>query len=285
MAEVFAAPRTYSDDEIYEGGVGDSRGFIDDGAYVARVPMGPTIPDSAKTLIDPQEAYTRALKARFLVQRKQLHSRPGAESVAALNRDHPTALSHRDYLAYRNWHRLLYIHAPLPAQLRTMDTESVFRVLQLMQKHFLVREHEIPRNISAWIWSLLARLDDVGTMDNDQVFIVREFGKKAVLVQVSFDNPEGAEELDQPDDTDEEVDDEEALADQSDAGAEAPTTSGNDADMKKKEQREQTGDSDEDSHTMRQNTLATLDSIIVIVGEIFGQRDLLEFRNSWSPQE
>jgi len=38
---------------------------------------------------------------------------------------------------------------------------------------------------------------------------------------------------------------------------------------------------EETDEEMRRNTRATVDMIITVVGEVYGQRDLLEFREVW----
>ena len=138
---------------------------------------------------------------------------------------------------------------------------------------FLVRAKDIVTITSSWIWSLLTRLDDVGTMNNDQVAIVREFGKKAVLVQLSLHDPAAAQQL-------------EAI----EAGSD--TEAKNDAKIKVLEKDTAETENNEretnsaskgalEESVARQNTLATLDMIITLVGDSFGQRDLLEFRQPW----
>ncbi|KAK5164231.1 uncharacterized protein LTR77_009925 [Saxophila tyrrhenica] len=195
MPEILRASRPTSDEDIYNSGRGDHRGVLDDGAYYARVSLAPSLADSAQGTIDPQEAFTRALKRRFYSHRQQLLLHPSAEAVAALHDRHPISFPQANNKAYADWHRLLRGTPPQLAQMQSLEQSIVFRLLELLQKHFLKREKEINSTTSAWIWALLARLDDVGTMDNDQVWILRDFGKKAVLVQLSFDNPMAAETL------------------------------------------------------------------------------------------
>ena len=123
---------------------------------------------------------------------------------------------------------------------------------------------------------MLARLGDVGTMNNDEVFVLRDLGKRALVIQISFNNAAMAAQL-------EELSRAEAAADSSDE----PITPGNEG-----SQTAATADADKtdtagSSVTQMldpESTLATLDMIVTIVGEFFGQRDLLDSRRSWDPE-
>lgn len=199
-----------------------------------------------------------------------MHLPPSADALAALDDKHPISFPRSNKKAYADWHRLLRTTVPRPSQVRAMDQETVSRLLELIQKHFLVREKDLSTTISTWIWALFSRLEDVGTMNNDQVWFLREFGKKAILVQLSFLEPEVAEALEEASLAESGHDEAEVTKKQTKKSKEASL-----------EEPGADGSPDVDP-TLRQNTLATLDTIIVLVGDVFGQRDLLEFRQPWS---
>lgn len=277
MPEVLHAPHGYTDEEIYESGVGDTRGYIEDGAYVARAISGPSLPVIEKTQVEPQEAFTTALKERFLRHREFIHRTPDADAIAALGDTRPISFPRGNRKAYTDWRRILWTSTPHLAQGRSFEQDVVFRLLELIQKHHLKREKQITTNSSAWIWALLARLDDVGTMDNEQVSAIREFAKKAVLVQLSFNNPTAAEQLERTaaaelygdaEPTQQPVENGDAAA--SDSKASMPTLE------------ENVATPHVTNEMQMQNSFATLDMIIVLAGEVFGQRDLLEFRQPWA---
>ena len=289
MPDFFVAQKVDTDTDPYENGIGDRRGYFEDGAYVAAPRLGPTIPDDAKTHIEPQEAFAAALKARFLKQRQQMHVKPSTKVLASLDKKHPTSLPKNHNQSIATWLRLLAATTPSSNHVRCMEQAGVVRVLELIQKRFLKLEQDIPANLSAWIWSLLARLDDVGTMDSDRIAALRDFGKRAVLVHVSFRDPEAAKQLE--------------LAAMAEQGIEPPKHKIND-DSKPGKVNDVGDDSskaaadskiastaisgnipDADEESRRTNTLATLDTIIVLIAEIFGQRDLLEFRQPWKNDE
>ena len=276
LPTIIAASRSTEDADLYHSGVGDSRGYLHEGTYIGRPSIGPTLPESAKKTIDPQEAFTDALKKRFLAQREQMHVGPSKTALASLDEKHPTSCSSSNNKAYAEWTRLLKTTAPLPVQIRSMDQDTIFALLAMVQRMYLSRGKDLAKVTSAWIWSLLARLDDVGTMDNDQVFELRELGKKAVLVQLSFIDAAAAQQLEAI------GADEKAKA----AGSSEITLTEEDLDHHNDTAPTSTDNIDgepavERVSQARQNTLATLDMIITVIGEAFGQRDLLEFRRTW----
>ncbi|KAK4555403.1 hypothetical protein LTR86_007700 [Recurvomyces mirabilis] len=262
LPEVVRAQYHDISEEIYETGNGDARGYVKDGAYVGRPDIGPVMPPSAHSQISPFEAYTNSLKKRFLDQRERMHSNASAEALAKLDDMHPTTFDIRNNKLYAQWTRILKSTPPLPAQIRTLDADAVNQLLQLIQRIFLLRGEPLHESTSIWIWSLLARLDDVGTMNNEEVYALREFGKQAVLIQLSLFDPEAAVLLENV------YQDEDVVS-----GAAATDSETNMPDG---------GTSLPDiTSPSAQNTLITLDAVITIIGDVFGQRDLLDFRREW----
>lgn len=261
---------------------------------------------------------------------------------------------------------------PKPAQVASMDKSTVLRLLALMTGGtMLKRGAEVEAGVSRWAWSLLARLPERGELTSEEIGIVRELGKRAVLIGMGLREnqnwEEGMKEVEK--DFDEEDHDElaeivnkdeieldseedEAILKDIEADPELSATellSGStfigpkliapdeehvngvgasahdgeeDRDMKYTSEeegellsedlsedsealavararilarldQEQTNDSDaEDLEAKIQqekleresktwNTKATIDMIITVAGEVYGQRDLLEFRGAW----
>ncbi|OQO00736.1 hypothetical protein B0A48_13227 [Cryoendolithus antarcticus] len=270
---VLKAPGADDDADIYEEG--DSRGYFEDDCYIARPVMRPQPP--LKATVSPMEAYTNALSNRFKKLRARLRE-PLDAKVTTNTTDPPTPLNPQDgnkaYVACINAVRKT---TPSPSQLIAMSNESVFAMLELIDTHCLSQRKQIKRNTGAWVMALFARLDDVGTMDGDQVSLLRELGKKAVIVQLSFVNAAAATEL-------EAVAAKEKYAAavdgavETDIGADAEHDA-SDVESEDAVTARTTGEADDTEHT-----LATLDMILTVVGEFFGQRDLLEFRRSWEPE-
>ncbi|CAK3778008.1 Hypothetical predicted protein [Lecanosticta acicola] len=220
---------------------------------------------------DPCVIYTRTLKARFLEQRKQMHRATSARALAALGDVYPISFPKDNKAAIADWNRILTSQTPRPAQVRSLDQDTVFELLALTQRYFMTKLKNIKNKTSVWIWSLLARLDDVGTMTNDQVFLLRELGKKALLLQFAIWDPETAAQL-------EAVDQAERARDVAGDVRPSSSTSGT-SHMFGDDRRSSTPQST--SH-ITDNTKATLDMILAVIGEVFGQRDLLEYRQSWT---
>ena len=165
--------------------------------------------------------------------------------------------------------------APSPAQLQALDQEDTLSMLELIQKHCFKRGETLRPSTSAWIWALLAKLDDVGTMNNDEVFVLRDLGKRALVIQISFNDAAMAAQL-------EEISRAEAAWESDEANASQHEGQGTTAaDATKTD----TAGSTVTQMLDPENTLATLDMIVTIVGEFFGQRDLLDSRSSWDPEE
>lgn len=214
----------YIDRSLYDNGVGDSRGYYQDGAYTAAPD-----PDSASSLPEVEEeeeegeypataspddpttttaaananpdlvarrsaalrrAYYASLKSQFLALRSLLHRPPPPEAVAALPRSHGTevgAFGPRSR-TFSVWSRRIRHTDPLPAQVAALDgRRGALRLLRvILGGKFLRRGCALRERTSRWIWALLARLPDRGELGHAEVGWVRELGKRAVLMMVSM---------------------------------------------------------------------------------------------------
>lgn len=66
-----------------------------------------------------------------------------------------------------------------------MDQGTIIRLLRVCAST-LRRHRNIKPEQSCWIWGLLGRLGEVGTLPNDKMWVVRDLGKKAVWVRCGF---------------------------------------------------------------------------------------------------
>jgi len=72
---------------------------------------------------------------------------------------------------------------PLPAQIASMDKSTVLRLLGLLTNGSLLKRGLLVEvGVSRWVWGLLARLPERGELTSEEIGVVREMGKKAVLV-------------------------------------------------------------------------------------------------------
>jgi hypothetical protein len=361
--------------------VGDHRGYYEDGAYYTSYPIPASSDDvdEEEARGDPQLAYFDSILTRFETLRAQLAQTPPADAIRKLGKDNPTHVGKLNTEVARWWRWKMRTVDPLSVQIACMEKSTVLRLLGLLTGGTLLKKGaEVEVGVSRWAWGLLARLPERGELTSEEIGVVRELGKKAVLVGMGLREDKqwdegikeveaGYEEDEYGDEQsynnqeeiqlelDEELDDAETHAANLDSTAPAqqigpqlpefdyrnsenekvqnteaqqtedviPDVNGrleNDGlrigDFAAEEEvtvddfaaakarllaklNERSGnepdhiDTDKitqentdsharvDSETSKWNTRATVDMIITVAGEIFGQRDLLEFRSVW----
>lgn len=351
------------DRSIYEGGVGDFRGYYEDGAYFAAAEVEDDIENEQDEGQDPQLAYFNSIITRFEILREQMQRTPPPNLVKDLDADHPTYLTTLNTKLCRWWRWKLKTVDPLPAQVASMDKDTVLRLLRLLTGGTLLQNgSDINMKVSRWAWALLARLPVRGELGSDEIGVVRELGKKAVMLGVGLKAGSGLkDELDEVEkvfeaDNGVEIEDNERAFNPEDENVIEGVEDHLQGEQQLKERLngvKQTSDSTEnftlsiatdkstpqeedsgstlDSHeleaikarllanltsnpstvetttasdphppkeeesipstietatsksaqTANWNTSATIDMIITIAGEMYGQRDLLEFREVW----
>ncbi|PVH72756.1 hypothetical protein DL98DRAFT_563448 [Cadophora sp. DSE1049] len=359
IPNLLVAPRTPPSSDsrgMYEDGVGDFRGWYADGAYIAQ--MDPTAEeDEAEEESDPRPAYFDSILTRYQTLRDQLSQTPPRYAIESLGRDHPTHVDKMNRDLTRFWIKKMKSVDPKAAQLACFDKGSVLRLLRLLtQGTLLKRGLGVEMGISRWIWSLLARLPERGELSSEEIGVVRELGKKAVLVGVGLKEKEewreGIREVERGFDGDDDevgeadvVNEDEIVLQIDDGGEdvgqnrdsnstplELAVTMQEEADLTTDalENPDESPDplaaakarilanlpADDIEHQStphgldfepiqetiigpiqpetsaiaepvfdaKTNTKATLDMILTIAGEIYGQRDLLEFRGQWEDE-
>lgn len=199
------------DYSLYDTGIGDFRGRYEDGAYIAQPDSWPEDAgdqdeaeegeydhqdwdDSASyqhpdTEAAIQEAYFASLLDHYHALRTALQSKPPEHVVSTLpdtHTPHVGRLGPRSPV-FKIWNHRLRNTDPLPAQIASMDKESVLRVLRiLLSGRFLRRGAELHERTSRWIWALLARLPPPGELTHVEVAWVRDLGRRAVLLSQSL---------------------------------------------------------------------------------------------------
>ncbi|KAG4033186.1 hypothetical protein MFRU_005g01990 [Monilinia fructicola] len=351
------------DRSIYENGVGDFRGYYEDGAYYAAAEAEFEIEDEETEGQDPQLAYFDSILARFETLREQMQRIPPADLVKDLDPDHPTYLNKLDTKLCRWWRWKMKTVDPLPTQIASMNKDTVLKLLKLLMGGTLLQSgSDINVKVSRWAWALLARLPVRGELSSDEIGVIRELGKKAALLGVGLKTGGGLQSgLDEVEkvleaDNDVEIVDDEKVTSSGDVNL--VDVRGNSRELGDQAQREnkdapqvldpaensmlsfttETSTAPElvlevtpDSHeldaikvrllanitpdssavdstalegpqasqeeqpipsipeppvytsapTLDWNTRATIDMILTIAGEMYGQRDLLEFREVW----
>ncbi|KAI1309622.1 hypothetical protein F5Y03DRAFT_67228 [Xylaria venustula] len=207
-----------TDRTIYEDGVGDFRGYYQDGAYVA-YPEGygsedegdddgeeqdeaesenghdPDASDSDNdrprnsSADEIRDAYFASIQSQYMALRKILQKDPPDSAIGALPPTNPTEVGEwkRGVDTFKKWEGRLRTTDPLPAQIAAMHKDSVFRLLRvLLTCKFLRKRTQLRERTSRWIWALLARVPDAGELDYMEIGYIRELGKRAVLMMVSL---------------------------------------------------------------------------------------------------
>ncbi|KAI0521016.1 hypothetical protein F5B22DRAFT_34143 [Xylaria bambusicola] len=214
-----------ADRTIYENGIGDFRGYYQDGAYVA-CPDGrwgdcdeneelyegdydgddreqtksenDNDPDASESDDDRprnssadeiRDAYFTSITNRYITLRKLLQTEPPDTALRVLPATNPSEVGEwkRGADTFQKWEGRLRTTDPLPAQIAAMHKDSVFRLIRvILTCKFLRKRAQLRERTSRWIWALLARLPDAGELDYMEVGYVRELGKRAVLMMVSL---------------------------------------------------------------------------------------------------
>jgi hypothetical protein len=306
---------TEEEEDYYEEEA--SKGWYQDGAYIACPVGGSELlnryeddDEEVEPELSAQDAFTRNLLSRYNAQRAHF-SLPQNQKTQA---QHIIKFPLNKVKGYSAFRKLIHTRNPSPEALNSLIQSEVLGLIKLATQA-LKKFVNIEPRVSAWLWGLLCRVGEVGTLDSEAVSVLREFGKKAVQVGISFFNREVSQLLGEgQDDDDDEEEEEENEAEEEEAEKEEgnqvddqpvgslPDSSAiQDASMEASqvelaEARERLLVSISNDHVQEQtpessapplvladaNTRATLDTIIVIVGQAFGQRDLLEFRTVWA---
>ncbi|KAL4980357.1 hypothetical protein BDW66DRAFT_125041 [Aspergillus desertorum] len=296
-------------------------GIYSDGVYIG---LSTTEAVAAERLSDAQASYYNLLHHRFLLLRSILRCTPPPEAISSLDDSHPISFPRSSKIAQREWRRLLQEVDPQTVQLACMDMDSVLRVLvivaRLISENVRNGDAVLVRRIGAWAWGLLAKCRESGQLGARDIGDIRELGKRAVRILKKI--REECEEIqDEADDADDYESDAENKCGKGLPGAkgdEAVDTSvlpisehfdaEKDSDAEELEQakaRLNARISAVGNDSMSQDeggigvqvevgatavhvgtlTRATLDMIITIIGEHYGQRDLLEARELWTEGE
>lgn len=144
-------------------------------------------------------SYFASLVDRFKVLRMQLQKEPPEAAIIALPSTHPRVVEQFSGSsgAFGRWHYLVKVTDPLPAQVASFAKSEIIRLLRVLLNGSFFRRNNtgndgnekiennqvvISERTSRWTWALLARLPERGELDHQDVGVVRELGKRAVLL-------------------------------------------------------------------------------------------------------
>lgn len=317
IPNLLIAPNERELSDIYNAADGDSRGYYEDGAYIAsRSDQDHSDGSSAHsgsmrsepdsyTYIDASVFFHASLVQRFERCRQQVRNIPPIPDIQRT----PSAWSHR-----------VLNFVPQPQQIAFMSQDTVQGLLRDMpvvmrRAHWLKGDGARGYRLSTWLWALLAKLDLLETLSSEEVSDIRELGKRAGALALGLDvDARGP-------DQDLEVSENEGEAPSSTSsknseerlGRSARTTRhttrrrnssssvSSDDDLaavkcdtllrlelttaKSMGEEEQQGEEDPPElgpdmvYSGEESLMATVDMVLTVVGECYGQRDLLVARD------
>lgn len=260
---------------------------------------------------DAQKSYYNILRHRFLLLRSTLRCSPPADAISALDNLHPISLPRNAGSAHKEWRRLLLAVNPHMVQVACMDMDSVLEVLEILARMIsdVVRSEDIERvrRVGVWAWALLGKCREVGQLATEEVGVIRNIGKRAATILNKVQDTESnrcqetASSVSNPEEEDD-TQKESPIHDENIKQEELPESAGTqdssipNASLKQSEleaakarlqarlqgndESTETPSSSDEEYLMKQ-TRALLDMIITVVGEFYGQRDLLEAREVW----
>lgn len=187
--------------------------------------------------------------------------------------------------ARTRWESLITTDDPHPAQLAVMDPLSVLQLVKLLRIKLinLLNSEDGSRisRVGGWLWAVLGRCRDRGELSSEEIGELRQLAQRAIYIQQRLSGEQQQQQhasngdhasLDIDDDGDGSQDGHsknETTLDVHEEGEVPPS--------------EATSLVKEAGTAIERERLVavTLDMVITVVGEVYGQRDLLESRRKW----
>ncbi|RAL06126.1 uncharacterized protein BO80DRAFT_343307 [Aspergillus ibericus CBS 121593] len=294
---------------VPEGVIVDGVFFVPPSSNTNTAAAAPRADVAEEAISDAQSSYYNLLHHRFLLLRSILKCVPPSEAIVSLDISHPISLPRHARNARKEWRRLLLAVDPQTVQLACMDMETVLGVLgimaRLMSENVRSGDAQRVRRIGAWAWGLLGKCRDVGQLGTEEVGEIRELGKRAVKILRKMKEEdekkmgdasdeeddedameqgaegEGVSQMDGPSDQDHDMQDVEPAAEELEI-AKARLQAKLHGEEEQSPVVESEPGNEENAIEVAMQTRAMLDMIITVVGEYYGQRDLLEARELWN---
>ncbi|KAF2109714.1 hypothetical protein BDV96DRAFT_651685 [Lophiotrema nucula] len=169
---------------------GDATVWYEDGTFVARELGATGHPNagrsSGSTELHPQEQYYRQLVKRYCMLRDDL-ALATPEAFAERKKHHPDTPSDHVPYSMRDWHNTLDRVYPTPAVICRLHRSNILNGIDVCAMS-LDRFGVVSKQRSCWIWTLLAKIEEVGVMDYTEVGRVRDLGHKAGQFSVRLRN-------------------------------------------------------------------------------------------------
>lgn len=166
---------------------------------------------------------------------------------------------------------------PHPVQLACMDTDTVVELVRFiginLWRFLRFRDPVRLTRVGAWIWALLGKCRERGELSSEEIGELRDLAQNALRMQRGG---QGGMALVVVED---ESEDERRHAD--DTPGKDPTGTAKETGGEMTQ-----ADKLDEGEVNKQKLLrTTIDMIVTVVGEVYGQRDLLDLRLKWPDEE
>jgi hypothetical protein len=286
--ETQALVRDEADDEY------DNEDYHPDRAWVA-TPIE-MLHEDLDDAPDAQDLYYVSLLDCFARIQAQLRIPPPLAAVELLLSSQPISFPPDAAKARDKWRRVTQTSDPSPTQLACMDAESVLELVKLLTEGMSgiirARVRAKIKRFGGWIWATLARCRDRGELSSEEIAELRELGKKAVKLlefvrrtkSAEFGSEDGARpdvaiQLDEGE-VAEMVEKSELEQAKTRMASVLDMDSNGDATELAKDEVFEDGGVEQEMDVSKLIHMV-LDTVITVVGEVYGQRDLLEHRDIW----
>lgn len=266
--------------------------YYNDEAYVASPTPQFIGPVPAKG-VSPFDAYSKHLLASFFRQQAFLSSTPPEEAKRRLNTKRCIQIRKAWDKQSQEWNRAVRDYDPSAVDLARLKKSDLLGLVRHIEDS-LRQRHTVSVRLATWIWAILAKIDP-STLESPEMGIMRDMAKEAIkcqlkrdhkihkadreaLKEVAGDSTGGSEEARGRDKT--------ACISSQDRRRNTSSLSSTGrrrySSSPSPVRKELTCGSSPLPHDL--NTTVALDMIILIVGEVYGQRDLLKSRQEWKSE-
>lgn len=246
--------------------------------------------DLDETWPDAQEYYYDSLLKQFRVVQATMRCTPPLAVIERLASSKLISLPEDSRKARHQWEALITAAGPHPAQIAAMDPQSVLELVKLLRTRLIrllsSKDKSIVSRIGGWLWAVLGRCRDRGELSSEEISELRQLAQRAIYLQsrVNIDSKQHAPN-DDTESLDVGYDDGDSQDGQVRSGITPPADEA--SNLPSGEDREDDSVEEEVGKAVDRDKLVavTLDMVITVVGEVYGQRDLLESRRKWEQRK
>lgn len=234
---------------------------------------------------DAQQYYYDSLLKQFRVVQATMRCTPPLHAIESLPASKLISLPEDSRKARTRWESLITTDDPHPAQLAVMDPLSVLQLVKLLRIKLinLLNSEDGGRisRVGGWLWAVLGRCRDRGELSSEEIGELRQLAQRAIYIQQRLGGEQQHASNGDPVSLD--------VDDDGDGSQDGHSRSETALDVHEAGE----GPPDDDTSLAKEAgtaidrdrlVTATLDMVITVVGEVYGQRDLLESRRKWEEE-